>query len=312
MSILFTYINFYYNSIIMNIYDCFMYYDEDLLLDLRLNTLNKYVKKFVISEATYTHNGDKKKLKFDFSNFQKFKDKIKYIVVDEKPPSILELKEGEHEDKRGEKLILNGMARDYYQREKLNEGIKDAEYNDLVLISDLDEIPNLENLNFSEIKNQIYVFEQKIFYYKLNLYYDKFKWFGTKATKKKNFISPQWLRNIKAKNYPSWRPDVLFSKKKYANLKFIDNGGWHFTCLKTPEELEKKLLNFAHHYEFEASGLKINDLKKIVSEKRVIYDHNVDSKSYKWSGTVKLKKVDNNLLPKYISSNLEKYKNWLD
>ena len=74
--------------------------------------------------------------------------------------------------------------------------------NDLILISDLDEIPNLENVNFSEIKNQIYVFEQKIFYYKLNLYYDKFKWFGTKATKKKNFISPQWLRNIKAKNYP--------------------------------------------------------------------------------------------------------------
>ena len=95
-------------------------------------------------------------------------------------------------------------------------------------------------------------------------------------------------------------------------MRFINNGGWHFTCLKTPEELEKKLLNFAHHYEFEASGLKINDLKKIVSEKRVIYDHNVDSKSYKWSGTVKLKKIDSNLLPKYILSNLKKYKNWLD
>ncbi len=289
-----------------------MYYDEDLLLDLRLNTLDKYVKKFVISEATYTHNGDKKKLKFDINNYQKFKDKINYIVVDEKPPNILELKEGEHEDKRGEKLILNGMARDYFQREKLNEGIKNAKYNDLILISDLDEIPNLDNFNFSDIKDQIFVFEQKIFYYKLNLYYDKFKWFGTKATKKKNLISPQWLRNIKAKNYPSWRPDVFFSKKKYSNLRFINNGGWHFTCLKTPEELEKKLLNFAHHYEFEASGLKINDLKKIVSEKRVIYDHNVDSKSYKWSGTVKLKKIDNDFLPSYISSNLDKYKNWLD
>ena len=46
----------------MNIYDCFMYFDEDLLLDLRLNSLNKFVKKFVISEATYTHNGSKKDL----------------------------------------------------------------------------------------------------------------------------------------------------------------------------------------------------------------------------------------------------------
>ncbi len=296
----------------MNIYDCFMYYDEDLLLDLRLNTLDKYVKKFVISEATYTHNGDKKELRFNINNFQKFKDKINYIIVDEKPSNILELEEGEHEDKKGEKLILNGMARDYYQRERLNEGISNAENNDLILISDLDEIPNLENVDFTKIKDQIYVFEQKIFYYKLNLYYDKFMWHGTKATKKKNFISPQWLRNIKAKNYPSWRPDVFFSKKKYSNLKFINDGGWHFTCLKTPEELEKKLLNFAHHYEFEASGLKIDDLKKMVLEKRVVYDHNVDSKSYKWSGTVKLQKIDNNFLPKYISSNTEKYKNWLD
>ena len=54
----------------MNIYDCFMYFDEDLLLDLRFNILNKYVKKFVITEATYTHNGAKKKLKFDINQFQ--------------------------------------------------------------------------------------------------------------------------------------------------------------------------------------------------------------------------------------------------
>ena len=67
----------------MNIYDCFMYYDEDLLLDIRLNALNKYVKKFVITEATYTHNGSKKKLNFNIDKFDKFKDKIEYIVVDQ-------------------------------------------------------------------------------------------------------------------------------------------------------------------------------------------------------------------------------------
>ena len=74
----------------MNIYDCFMYFDEDLLLDLRLNTLNKFVKKFVITEATYTHNGNKKKLLFDIKKFRKFEDKITYIVVDQKPEKILE------------------------------------------------------------------------------------------------------------------------------------------------------------------------------------------------------------------------------
>ena len=92
------------------------------------------------------------------------------------------------------------------------------------------------------------IFEQKMFYYKFNLFYSDFIWQGTKATKKKNFLSPQWLRNIKGKKYPKWRIDTFFSKKKYSNLLYVKNGGWHFTCLRTPEELEKKLLNFAHHY----------------------------------------------------------------
>ena len=73
---MFTYIIFYYNSNIMNIYDCFMYFDEDLLLDLRLNSLNKFVKKFVITEATYTHNGSPKPLNFDINKFQNLKIKL--------------------------------------------------------------------------------------------------------------------------------------------------------------------------------------------------------------------------------------------
>ena len=296
----------------MNIYDCFMYFDEDLLLDLRLNSLDKFVKKFVITEATYTHNGSKKKLNFDINKFKKFKDKIIYIVVDKEPENIQELSKGEPKEKRGEKLILNGMARDYFQRENLKKGLKDTLDEDLILISDLDEIPNLDEIDFTKINNDILIFEQKMFYYKLNLFYEDFVWQGTKGTKSKNFLSPQWLRNIKGKKYPKWRLDTYFSKKKYSNLHFIKNGGWHFTCLKTPEELEKKLLNFAHHYEFEESGLKIDDLKKLIAQKRVMYDHTVDQKGYKWSGKSVLKKIDTKSLPKYISTNLNAYKNWLD
>jgi len=289
-----------------------MYFDEDLLLDLRLNTLDKYVKKFVITEATYTHNGNKKELKFDISKFKKFKDKISYHVVNKQPKNILGLIDGESKEKRGEKLILNGMARDYFQRENLIKGLSDILDDDIVLISDLDEIPNLENLNLFEIKNNIYIFEQAIFYYKLNLIYDDFVWQGTRGTKYKNFISPQWLRNIKGKNYPKWRLDTFFSKKKYSNLVFIKNGGWHFTCLKTPEQLQKKLLNFAHHYEFEESGLKLDDIKKIIREKRIIYDYKADQKEYKWSGKSTLKKADTIVLPPYVASNLDIFKNWLD
>ena len=289
-----------------------MYFDEDLLLDLRLNSLNKFVKKFVITEATYTHNGAKKKLNFDINKFKKFKDKIIYLIVDKQPNNISDLLDNDSKEKRGEKLILNGMARDYFQRENLSKGIAEAANDDLILISDLDEIPNLNHLNFKNIKNNIIIFEQKMFYYKLNLYYEDYTWLGTKAVKRKNFISPQWLRNIKGKNYPKWRIDTLFSKKKYSNLYFIKNGGWHFTCLRTAEDLEKKLLNFAHHYEYEESGLNIDNLKQLIAEKKVMYDHTADQKEFKWSGKSVLKNLDTNLLPEYVSSNLDKYSDWLD
>tara|TARA_B110000211_G_scaffold226236_1_gene279557 strand:- start:5810 stop:6706 length:897 start_codon:yes stop_codon:yes gene_type:complete len=296
----------------MNIYDCFQYFDEDFLLDLRLNILDQYVKKFIITEATYTHNGDKKKLNFDINNFKKFKNKINYIVVDKKPPKIINLLNNDSESIKGQKSILNGMARDYFQRENLIYGLKNVKDEDIIMISDLDEIPNLKNLDFSIIKNKIIIFQQKMFYYKVNLFYENFIWHGTKACKKKHLISPQWLRNIKAKKYPSWRFDLFFSKKKYTDLFFVKNGGWHFTYLKTPEQLYKKLLNFAHHFEFKKSGLKISDIKKIMHEKRIIYDHNIDQKGYKWSASKKLKKLDKAYLPEYVNLNLDKYKNWYD
>ena len=115
--------------------------------------------------------------------------------------------------KKIEKLILNGMARDYFQRESLQRGLSESSEEDLILVSDLDEIPNLSELNFSKIKNNILIFEQKMFYYKFNLLLQDYTWLGTKATKKKNFYSPQWLRNIKGKKYSRWRLDTFFQKK---------------------------------------------------------------------------------------------------
>ena len=289
-----------------------MYFDEDLLLDLRLNILDKYVTKFIISEATYSHNGKKKELKFNINNFKKFKNKIKYIVVDKQPPNILQIDTNDSFEKKGQKLILNGYARDNYQRENLNVGINEASDNDIIIVSDLDEIPNIENLDFNKINNKIIQFKQTMFYYKFNLYYPNFIWFGSKACRKKNFISPQWLRNIKSKKYSKFRLDLMFNKKKYNNIFYVDNGGWHFTCIRTPEQLEYKLLNFAHHYDFEQSGLKKDDLKKMITEKRAMYDQSLDKRDNKWTGQIKLKKILSSELPDYIYQNIEKYKNWLD
>ena len=296
----------------MKIFDCITYYDEELLFDLRCHQLNNYVDFFVVVEAKFTHSGKKKKLNFNINNFNKFKNKIDYIVVDQQPPNVRKLKEDDTAKIKEEKLILNGMARDYFQRENLKKGLKNLKDDDLVVISDLDEIPNFDNLDFNKINNNIIIFQQKMFYYKLNLYYNEFIWAGSKAVKYKNFVSPQWLRNVKSKKYPFWRLDVFFSKKKYSNLFYVKDGGWHFTCIRTPEDLEKKLLNFAHHYEFEQSGLKLTDLKKLIKEKRVMYDHSVDQTGYKWSGKSILKTVNNNELPLYIRNNIKKFKDWLD
>jgi len=144
------------------------------------------------------------------------------------------------------------------------------------------------------------------------LLYDEIPWYGTRACKKKHFINPQWLRDIKVKEYPRWRLDTFFSKMKYSSIHQVDNGGWHFTNIKTPEDIEKKYLNFLHHQEFEYSGLKLQDIKNMVKNNKVLYDHKVDQKGYKWKGTKTLKKIALDEMPNYIKENTKKYIKWLE
>ena len=134
----------------MKIYDCFMYYDEDLLLDLRLNILDKYVDFFVIVESEFYHNGKKRNLKFHVKNFEKFKNKIIYISQENEPKGILKINENDDEDTKSYKLIFNAHLRENEQRNQIVYGISSAEDNDLILISDVDEIPNLKSLNFNK------------------------------------------------------------------------------------------------------------------------------------------------------------------
>ena len=137
-------------------------------------------------------------------------------------------------------------------------------------------------------------------------------WYGSKACKKKNLVSMSWLRNLKNKNYPLWRLDTLFSKTKYSNVDIIDDGGWHFTNLKKPEELYEKMKNFGHHNEFDESGLKIEDLRKKIDNQELFYDHFADQKkSNKLQSNYKLRKTDLNILPNYISKNKLDLKDWI-
>ena len=293
----------------MNIYDCFMYFDEDLILDLRLNILNKYVKKFIISESTFLHSGRKKKLNFDPKNFLKFKDKIEYIIVDQPPLGIEIIKDNDSIEIKNKKILDNSLKRENNQRNMQIKGLKQVHDDDLILSSDLDEIPNLKKFIF---KNKITLFEQDVFYYKFNLIQPNFKWIGTRACKKKELKNLQWLRNLKGRSYPFWRLDTLFSEKKYMNIDIVKNGGWHFTSIKKPEDIHYKLSNFMHHLEYEYSGLNQDDMRKMVKEKKILYDHSAKQEDEKYTGNQSLNKIDINLLPDYFKENIDKYKEWLD
>ena len=294
----------------MKLIDCFMYFDEDLILDIRLNTLNKYVDKFIICEAKFNHKGLSKKLNFDIKKFKKYENKIEYIVLENQPENLKNLNENDKINVKNSKILDNSLLRENNQRNFCHKNLKKFSEEDLVIINDLDEIPNLERF---EYRKKITIFNQKLFYYKLNLFYPNHNWMGSKICKIKHLVSPQHLRNVKPKKYPLWRFDILFSKTKFNNIDFIDDGGWHFTNIKTPEEIHFKMKNFLHHLEYEESGLNAEKLEKLIKERKIMYNHNADKKDVgKWSNEKYLEKVNLDYLPNYIKENKKKFIKWID
>ena len=296
----------------MKIFDCFMYFDEDVVLDIRLNTLHKYVDYFVIVESTYNHKGDKRKLLFNINKFEKFKDKIIYLIYDENPGNIEEVFKNDSPSEISRKYILNAAKRENSQRDYIINGLKKANNDDLILISDVDEIPNLENLEIDKMNKKIILFKQDMFYYKFNLQLPNLIWTGTKACKKKNLISPQWLRNIKDRRYPVYRIDTFFSKTKFIDVKVISNGGWHFSNIKTASEIEYKLKSYLHHREFDVNPMSVKEIDNIIKNKQAIYDLKVDKRINKIGDGSKLERYPLNKLPKFLQENLNNYKEWID
>ena len=269
----------------MKIYDCFSYWDEDLLLDLRLNVLNDFIDYFVIVEGNKTWQNNFKKLRFDINKFSKFKDKIIYIPVEDMPD--------------GDDPYL----RENFQRNSILRGLKNSTDNDLIIISDLDEIPNPQEMSNFKSSMKYAVFKQKHFYYKLNLQSQKTPfWFGSRVCVKKFLKSPQWLRELKFKKRPFWRLD------KFRLNNIIENGGWHFCNLKNSEELLYKYKNLCETndpYNFnEKIDRKYLNLEEI--KKRISLGQDIIGRE----DTYKPIKLDESF-PKYILDNKNTYKKWI-
>ena len=295
----------------MKIFDCTNFFNEDMMYGLRLKILDKYIDKFVVAESRYSHSGEPKKLNFNIDLYPEFKDRIIYIVVDNEPTDLTDLKNLSYDQAQGMKR-MNSLKRIKQQYDALSSGIEGANENDLIILSDCDEIPNLKNLENLK-NNQIIIFKQLLFYYKFDLHHNAMTWYGSKGCLKKNLKTFNWLRNIKNKKYNFWRLDTYFSNNKYTNLKIIDEGGWHFTNIKSPEDIVMKLSNFGEHNEFEMSDIDVEKMTKLVKEKKVYFNHTADKSDLnKYSYGHQLQKIEKNLLPKYLIDNYSNFQEWFE
>ena len=297
----------------MRLYDCSLYYDENLILNTRLNILNKYFDKFIICESKYSHSGRKKKLNFNINNFPEFKDKIIYVVSDKEPNELIYKSKDGKKIESPEDYRYNAIKRIAFQRNTLMSTVNEiADPNDFIFYSDNDEIPNMENFDQIKETNDIVIFKQKLFYYKFNLLFERLNWYGTKAVKKKKLVNFEWLRQVKPKKYSFYRLDTLFKKDKYIRLKIINNGGWHFTRIISPDEIHKKELDAEHHDEYRASNKNPQKIKDLIERRVIDHDHVADSKKSKYGSEFKLKVISLDELPEFIKLNWKKYEQFLD
>jgi len=190
--------------------DTFLFWNELDLLEIRLNSLAPYVDRFVLVEAPFTHSGKPKSLYFQ-ENKEYFKDfNITHLIMGDEF-----LDEDPYETEKN-------------QREYLMKGIEDVPPDATILLSNLDEIPNLEYYR----KGTEGVFRQKLYYYALNVYTGRSNWHGTIAVQKENLKSLRDLRD----------------RRNRINVARRD-GGWHFSTLGTPEQIIEKIEAF-HHQEY--------------------------------------------------------------
>jgi beta-1,4-mannosyl-glycoprotein beta-1,4-N-acetylglucosaminyltransferase len=193
------------------IYDCFMYFNEDELLDLRFKTLCDTVDYFVIAEIDITHSGKSKGYLFDIDRFTEYKDKIIYLKDFCYPQENPWIVENAH-------------------RNLISKGIVLANPEDYILISDLDEIPNPEKIKEGISLNlESFGFKQDLFYFYVNNL-SGIEWRGTVATKKRSIKSPQDVRN-----------------NRWDRLVNFNNGGWHYSSMGGKERIRTKFEAFAEN-----------------------------------------------------------------
>ena len=277
------------------VFDCIPFFNEIDILKMRLNILSPYVDKFIIEEATITFSGEKKELCFEKNRdkFREFLDKIIYIVVDDTPMDVTT-----HE-------------RDYYQKNRLIEGLRDAGAGegDIIIFGDVDEIPApeaIKKLLKDFDKTKVYHFAQRNFYGFLNMEDvsgnllsitgdfpgipdGERKWLGTKATS---------LQNIPAEGIVRLRDLIKVTDERSVR---IDNGGWHFSYMGGEHETNpvKRIgvkVKAAAHQEYNDREILAETMDRLVLGQDI------------FGRDARFKRVEiDGSYPEYIRKNLSEY-----
>ncbi len=271
------------------IYDCFTFYNELELLDLRLNILNDVIDKFVLVEMNKTHMGEYKPFIFEENKekFSKFLDKIIHVKIN-KSPDIIKSKE----DINGNKWILEN-----YQRDQIMQGLKDAKEEDVVIISDLDEIPNPDCIR--KYTNGIQTLEQKNFYYYLNyLNVSEPIWeHGSKIGHVSDLKEPkQVLPYSESYSYTEKGKPTYF---RFCKGERIKDGGWHFSFVMDIDKMITKRKSIVEQQFNTEENMSYDYIQRCIKAGKDLYGRkylykaiNID-KSY----------------PEYIRNNKQKYSN---
>ena len=266
----------------MKIFDCITFFEENRHADLRFNILNDCVDYFVVCEGLFDHKGNKKKINFNLNNYPKFKKKIIHIICPKFPKKI------------------NPWERQAYQRDCILKNIEIAKDNDLILFSDPDEIPNPKKIKNLILKKKYLIFLQNLYYYKINLQDINLgnNWEGTRGCLKKNLYSINYMRQkVLKKNlkYKFWRID------KEKNIQIINDGGWHFSYLLTPSEIQRKIKTFAHTEYNKKKFTNLKIIKNKIKKGLDLFNRNIFF----------MKKKLDQTFPEYILKNKKKFYKWI-
>lgn len=269
------------------VYDGFMFYNDFPQLDIRLNELKNVVDKFVLVECTKTFRGKDKPLYFNDNKhlYKDYADRIIHVIADD-PPEV-------NVDGRKHERQFCDFAIEVYQRDCIMRGLEGCNDNDIILVSDADEIPRQElikNISFSSM-GEFYTCQQRIYYYYLNTYFDTV-WHGTNAV--------QYA-------YLKYKRPNRFRKRRRRGIQWI-NGGWHFSHLvgnrnDAIEKIQEKM-RISGHYELDTPDRNnAENLQKCLAELRGYHNY---------SGCGRPMKVDAiTFLPKYVQNNIDKFKEFI-